>query len=324
MTECFGMIANMGQPADMGKQISRWILLKLMGGSSPPILRTMTWEGFWTRTIDVGSLSFTPISLIVGLILLLVAVVVKNLMYRLLTRRFFPKVKMHPGLANAYATLVGYVFLIAALLVILPVAFPGFNWSTFSVILGAVSFGIGFGLRNVTDNFVSGLIILLERPVKVGDRITIDSIEGAVTSIRSRSTTVRSNDNIEVIVPNSRFISESVVNWSHSDNQVRIKIPVGVHYNSDVFQVREVLEKAVVNQHGVLPDPAPAVLFMEFGDSSLNFEVRVWTTEWTQRPSAFRSEINFLIWKALKEAGIEIPYPQRDLYIKEMPKDERT
>lgn len=277
----------------------------------------MTVESFWSRTIELGNVSFTPLSLLLGAILLLIALLVQRLVYRLLTHRFFPRFNVHPGLGNAYATLIGYTLLVLALFVIGPIAFNGLNWATFSVILGAVSFGVGFGLRNIADNFVSGLIILLERPVKVGDRVTLDNTSGMISAIRGRSTTIRTNDNIEVIVPNSRFISESVINWSHSDNRVRFRIPVGVHYKSDVFQVKDVLEKAGLEHSGVLKQPPPSAKFIEFGDSSLNFELWLWVNDWTMRPAAFKSEINYLIWKHLKEAGIEIPYPQRDLYIKE-------
>ncbi|NDV61690.1 mechanosensitive ion channel [Puniceicoccales bacterium CK1056] len=275
-------------------------------------------EGFWTGAIEVGSVSFTPVSVIFGTVLLIVALILQRVLYGILTRRFFPRFKIHPGLGNAYATLIGYTFLTLCFFLILPVTFNGLNWATLSVILGAISFGVGFGLRNIADNFVSGLIILLERPVRVGDRVTIDDVSGVVTSIRARSATIRTNDNIEVIVPNSRFISASVINWSHSDNRVRFRVPVGVHYNSDVFHVKEVLEKAVTDHPHVLSDPAPSAKFVEFGDSSLNFEVWVWTVEWTLRPSAFKSEINYIVWKALKDANIEIPYPQRDIYIKEI------
>lgn len=274
-------------------------------------------ESFWTTPLDVGTLSFTPLSIVLGTVLLLLSMILQRVLYRVLTRRFFPRFKIHPGLGNAYATLVGYTFLVLALFFILPITFTGLNWATLSVILGAISFGVGFGLRNIADNFVSGLIILLERPVKVGDRVTIDDTSGTVTSIRARSATIQTNDNIEVIVPNSRFISASVINWSHSDNRVRFRIPVGVHYASDVFQVREVLEAAAVKHPAVLKEPGPSAKFIAFGESSLDFELWVWTIEWTLRPAAFKSEINFLIWSALKEAHIEIPYPQRDLHIKE-------
>lgn len=274
-------------------------------------------ESFWTTSLDVGTLSFTPLSILLGTVLLLLSIITQRVLYGVLTRRFFPRFKIHPGLGNAYATLAGYTFLVLALFFILPITFTGLNWATLSVILGAISFGVGFGLRNIADNFVSGLIILLERPVKVGDRVTIDETSGTVTSIRARSATIQTNDNIEVIVPNSRFISASVINWSHSDNRVRFRIPVGVHYASDVFQVREVLEAAAARHPAVLKEPGPSAKFIAFGESSLDFELWVWTIEWTLRPAAFKSEINFLIWTALKEAQIEIPYPQRDLYIKE-------
>lgn len=283
----------------------------------------MSAESFWTTQFNLGSVSFTPVSLILGFSLIILALLFKSILHRMLTKRFFPRFNIHPGLANSYSTLVGYAFLVVAMIVVLPVAFPGFDWSTLSVMLGAVSFGIGFGLRNVADNFVSGLIILLERPIKVGDRISVDEANGTVRSIRARSTTVRTNDNIEVIIPNSRFISEAVVNWSHTDSQVRLRIPVGVHYNSDVFHVRDVLENAAVQHEQVLRDPAPSAKFVEFGDSSLNFEIWVWTVDSTQRPNSFKSEINYLIWKALRDAQIEVPYPQRDLYIKQMPENQK-
>jgi small-conductance mechanosensitive channel len=290
-----------------------------MIGHEIPIIRRMT-ESFWLQVIEMGTVTFTPLSLLLGIILILITLLLKRIMHRVLTRKFFPRFKINPGLASAYSTLIGYIFLALALFIILPITFQGLNWATFSVILGAVSFGIGFGMRNIADNFVSGLIILLERPIKVGDRITVDNTSGTVTSIRARSTTVCTNDKIEVIVPNSRFISESVINWSHTDNKVRFRIPVGVHYNSDVFQVREVLTKAITSHPGVLDDPEPSVQFVEFGDSSLNFEAWVWTVDHTLRPSSFKSAINYLIWEHLSKAGIEIPYPQRDLYVKEWPK----
>jgi small-conductance mechanosensitive channel len=276
----------------------------------------------WTQVIRVGQISFTPVSLLLGLVLLSLLIYAVRLSKRLLVRRLFPRFNLNPGLSNAYATLTGYALLILGLTVIMPVSFQGISLATFSVILGALSFGVGFGLRNVADNFVSGLIILIERPVKVGDRIEIDAYCGSIVEIRARSTTVRTNDNIEVIVPNSRFIAEPVINWSHNDNRVRFRVPFGVHYRSDVFQVREVVQAAALTCPDVLPDPPPIVRFMQFGDSSLDFELRVWTDTRMEQPRAFISDLNFIIWQSLKEAGIEIPYPQRDLHIKEMPRVE--
>lgn len=277
-------------------------------------------SSFWTEVYRVGEVSFTPVSLLIGITLLSVLVILQAVLKRILTQRVFPRFGIQLGLANAYATLIGYALLVLGLTIITPVAFQGINWATFSVMLGAVSFGIGFGLRNVADNFVSGLIILLERPIKVGDRVDVDGYEGAIIDIRARSTTIRTNDNIDVIIPNSRFISESVTNWCHNDDKVRFKVPVGVHYRSDPFEVERVLLEAATTCPDALSDPAPSVRFLAFGESSLNFELRVWSSSLMSKPRAFISQVNFAVWKHLKDAGIEVPYPQRDLYIKEMPK----
>lgn len=274
---------------------------------------------FWMREFSVGAISFTPLSLLLGLLLLVGLFIVNGLLKGVLIKRLLPRLNLDKGLIYALTTLIGYVFLTLGILIILPIAFPGFSFTTLSVVLGAVSFGIGFGLRNIADNFFSGLIILLERPIKVGDRIALGELSGDVIAIRSRSTTVRTNDNIEIIVPNSQFIAQQVVNWSHGDRKRRFRFPIGVHYNSHVPKVKEALEKAGSLSENVLNFPPPSAKFMGFGDSSLDFELWVWTETMIARPRAFQSELNYLIWDVLLEAGIEIPYPQRDLYIKELP-----
>lgn len=275
---------------------------------------------FWTQVFQLGDVRFTPISLVVGVFLIVLLLVGHGLLKRFLRDRIFPRFQLAQGVANAYSTLVGYLVLILGLVMIIPVTFQGINWATLSVMLGALSLGIGFGLQNVADNFISGLIILLERPIKVGDRIQIEDVDGDVVNIKSRCTIVRTNNNIEIIVPNSKFISEQVINWTNIDRRIRFKIPVGVHYKSDVREVEKALMEAARKSPNVLDDPPPAAKFMEFGNSSLNFEVWVWTETMTNRPRAFFSEINFLIWDKLKEYGIEIPYPQRDVYLKEAPR----
>ncbi len=185
--------------------------------------------------------------------------------------------------------------------------------------LGAVSLGVGFGLRNIADNFMSGLFLLVERPIKVGDRIDVGGLEGQVVEIRARSTTVRTNDNVDIIVPNSEFVSNRVTNLSHNDNLVHFRIPVGVHYRSDVHQVEAALLAAAQGCADVLAKPEPQVRFIGFGDSSLDFELRVWSESLYNRPNKLRSQVNFRIWEEFKRQGIEIPYPQRDLYVKEFP-----
>ena len=277
-----------------------------------------TWE-FWSREFSVGVVAFTPLTLIFGTLLLVGLIIFNRLLKKVLTGRVFPRMSLDTGVAHALATLLGYVILVLGMLLILPVTFPGFEFTTLSVMVGAVSFGIGFGLRNIADNFVSGLIILLERPIKVGDRIAVGDLTGDVIAIRARSTSVRTNDNTHIIVPNSQFIAQQVVNWSHTDKLVRFRFPIGVHYNSDVPTVKKAIEAAGLASPNVRRNPAPSAKFMGFGDSSLDFELWVWTDTRSHSPSSFHSEMNYLLWDALKAAKIEIPYPQRDLYIKELP-----
>jgi small-conductance mechanosensitive channel len=175
---------------------------------------------------------------------------------------------------------------------------------------------VGFGLQNITGNFFSGLIILVERPIKVGDRIEVGSVSGDVARISLRATTIITNDNIAIIVPNSDFINSRVTNWSYTDRDVRFKYRVGVSYKSDPDLVRRVLLEVAAGHPGVLKLPAADVLLQEFGDSALNFELRVWTREYTTRPGVLQSELNYEIVKALKAHAIEIPFPQRDVHIR--------
>ncbi len=276
---------------------------------------------FWNRAVEIGDIVVTPRSLLVGFFLLAALFLVVTRMRSLLQRRVFPRLGLTEGVSAAVGALIGYAILFVGVLVILPVMAPGFNINTLVVVLGALSFGVGFGLRNVADNFFSGLILLIERPVKVTDRIEVAGTFGTVVEIRARSTTVRTNDNIDIIVPNSQFISNQVTNLSYHDKKVRFKIPVGVHYDSDVELVQKALLEAGAECGDVLKDPAPAVRLIGFGDSSVDFELRVWTDSLYDRPKLLFSNVNFLIWKKFKKYGIQIPYPQRDIYVKEMPAD---
>jgi small-conductance mechanosensitive channel len=192
----------------------------------------------------------------------------------------------------------------------------GIDLTALNVLAGAVGIGLGFGLQNIVNNFISGIIILFERPIKVGDRIEVGSVEGEVVRIGGRSTEVVTNDNITIIVPNSRFITENIINWSHNDRRVRFRIPVSVAYGSDVeLVVRLLLEVAAANPD-VLDNPPPGVRLMEFGDNGLLFELRAWSTSLIHRKGLLLSNLNFAILASFTENGIEIPYPQRDLRIR--------
>ncbi len=218
------------------------------------------------------------------------------------------------GAQNAIGTILRYVILLVGFLIIIQTV--GINLTTLNVLAGAVGVGVGFGLQNIASNFISGLIILLERPIKVGDRIEVGSVNGKVMAIGTRATRVQTNDNIAIIVPNSQFISENVVNWSFGTERVRFRIPVGVSYDSDMELVTRLLKEVGEEDPDILSDPKPNVWLKEFGDSSVNFELLVWTETQIQRPGGFKSKLNYEIWRKFAENNIEIPFPQRDVHFR--------
>lgn len=245
-----------------------------------------------------------------------IIVLLSRLVRRLLRTRVLARTKLDVGQQYAIARIVSYVVLVIGLVIGFETL--GVNFNSLAVVAGALGVGIGFGMQNIVSNFVSGLILLAERPIQVGDRIDLGGGSvGKVQRIGARATHVLTNDNIVVIVPNSEFVTGRVVNWTHIDPRVRFRIPIGVAYDSDPRTVEKLLlEIAAANPH-VLRDPPPTVVFKQFGESTLNFELRLWSTEMAHRPGALESEINFAIWDKFKQAGIELPFPQRDLHLKE-------
>ncbi len=234
----------------------------------------------------------------------------------LLIKRVFPKYKIDIGVAQSTATIIRYVVIIIGVAVIVQTS--GIDLSAVGLMVGALGVGIGFGLQSITNNFISGLIILFERPVKVGDRVEVEGLAGNIVKISARATTILTNDNIAVIVPNTDLVNKWVVNWSHNNRDVRLGFPVGVSYKEDPELVKKVLIAVAKDNKGVLESPPPNVRFESYGDSSLNFELMVWTSSHIERPAMLKSELYFEIFKRFKEQGIEIPFPQRDVYIKEM------
>lgn len=232
-----------------------------------------------------------------------------------IVEQFLTRTRMELGARQATGTIIRYTVIAVGFVIILQTA--GIDLTALNVLAGAVGIGLGFGLQNIVNNFISGIIILFERPIKVGDRIVVGDVEGDVVHIGGRSTTVVTNDNITIIVPNSKFITENVVNWSHNDRKVRFRIPVSVAYGSDVHLVERLLLEVAAANPDVLEKPAPGVRLMEFGDSGLNFELRVWSTTLIHRRGLLASSLNYGIYKAFTENGIEIPYPRRDIRLLE-------
>jgi small-conductance mechanosensitive channel len=214
-------------------------------------------------------------------------------------------------------SLTGYVGVIIVFLVSLSVA--GLELANLALIAGALSVGIGFGLQNVVNNFVSGIVLLFERPIKTGDWIIVGGSEGYVKKIQLRSTVIQTFDRADIIVPNSEIIASQVTNWMLNDSVGRIKVPVKVAYGTDPRLVEEILLK-IANAHSMVVTrsptvESPSVLFKEFGDSALVFELRCFITD-IDYYRQVASEFNYCIVSDFKEAGIEIPFPQTDLHLK--------
>ncbi|MCI0444490.1 mechanosensitive ion channel [bacterium] len=264
--------------------------------------------------IKLGESQITAWTIAYILLLLVILYTITNRMKHLVVDRLFAKSHIEYGTRQAIGTIVAYSIVLIGTLVILDSA--GINLSALTIVAGALGIGIGFGLQNVTTNFISGIIVLLERPIKVGDRVQVEGATGDVIKISLRATTILTNDNIAVIVPNSEFVSSKVINWSHRNPDVRCNFPISVAYGTDPELVRDVLLEIAENHPGVLKDKKPDVLLDEFGDSSLNFILRVWTRAYTSKPGVLRSEINYEITKKFEQHGIQIPFPQREVFLR--------
>jgi potassium efflux system protein len=182
-------------------------------------------------------------------------------------------------------------------------------------LVAAMGVGLGFGLKEIFANFFSGLILLFERPIRIGDTVTIDGLSGTVTKIRIRATTVTDWDNKEQLIPNQNFLVNPLINWTLSDPITRVVLNVGIAYGSDTERALQVMMDVVQANQDVLDEPPPTIFFIEFGESSLDFEVRVFVRDRIRR-MPLRHDLHMAINKALAEAGIEIPFPQRDLHLR--------
>jgi len=271
-------------------------------------------RGFLNITlITVKGTPITPASIFTFLLIFFSFLFLAKLISRVLTRNVFPRFHLDEGVQYNFSRAIRYLIAITGAVVAFQ--FVGIDLGGLAVIFGLLSVGIGFGLQNVTSNFVSGIILLFERPIAVGDRITVGETEGDVMAINMRSTMIRSIDNIAIIVPNTEFISGRVTNWSHGDKKVRLNIDVGVSYTSDLDSVLRSLLEVARESDKVLKSPPPLVHFMGFGDSSWNMRLRCWIAN-PKEHWQITSDINCAIVRKFRENGIEIPFPQRDLHVR--------
>jgi small-conductance mechanosensitive channel len=262
----------------------------------------------------IGGTQVSTVKLLEFILAVLIVIVVSRAFAAVLGSRVLSRTSMDRGLQYAISRLTYYVLLIVGLLIALQTS--GIEVGSLTVILGALGVGVGFGLQTFVNNAVSGLILLIERPIKVGDWIEVSGVGGRVMRIGARSTTITSSDNIAMIIPNSELVIQRVINWSHGDPTVRFRIPIGVAYGSNMHEVRGALLEVAASHPGVLRDPAPEVFFSGFGESTLDLELAVWTRDMVYRPIKFRSDLYFAIDEACRRRAVTIPFPQRDLHIK--------
>ena len=252
--------------------------------------------------------------LLLGILFGLV-IVAERIFRRHFVARLLRRTHLAPALQFTLGRVLGYCILGLGFYISLQMV--GINLSSLAIIAGAVGVGLGFGLQNIISNFISGLIILAERPIAIGDRIEVGSVAGQVREISLRSTTVVTNDNIAIIVPNADFITHSVTNWSYEDPRVRFRIPFGVAYGTDLENLQKLMLEIADKNPKALKDPKPDLFFVGFGDNSLNFELAIWSSEMTLSPRRFRSDLFYAIEKTLRENNIEIPFPQREVTLKQ-------
>jgi small-conductance mechanosensitive channel len=266
-----------------------------------------------SQRLQIGSVDISLGDVLVFFLAIYASVLISRFIRFILEEDVLVRMKLPRGVPAAVSMLTNYIIIGLGFMIALSAA--GFDLSKFAILLGALGVGIGFGLQNIVNNFISGLILIFERPIQLRDTIAQGELYGIVSRIGIRSSTIRTFDGAEVIVPNSNLISNEVTNWTLSDRRRRIQILVGVAYGTDPEKVLSILKETVKNNPEILDNPEPIYLFRAFGESSLNFDVRFWTDSadaWLQLQSDVTVEIN----NAFKKAGIEIPFPQRDLHLR--------
>jgi len=296
----------------IGALATLWWLARTLEGFTVADRARYVLDRFFTAPIPLGAVAFSLGDVLLFLATAAGGILAARLVRVLLEEDVFPRTHLTRGVPHAISATVRYAILVGAFL--LAAAAAGFDWSRITLLAGAFGVGIGFGLQNIVNNFISGLILLYERPIQVGDTVEVGSLVGEVKRIGIRSSSVRTWQGAEVIVPNGNLISEQVVNWTLSDRTRRIEVPVGVSYDADPELVQSLLEQVGATHPDVMSEPPPMALFLGFGDSALNFELRIWTSNF-DRAARVRSELTTAVHRALKQAGIAIPFPQRDVRV---------
>jgi small-conductance mechanosensitive channel len=265
-----------------------------------------------------GGNMITVVNIIIAVMIVTLGFRVSQFFSRFILKTAFKKYNLDSGVQYTFTRISHYTIVILA--VMISVMNMGIDLSALTVFASIIGVGIGFGLQNITSNFISGIILLFERPIKVDDVVKVNETLGIVEEIKMRATIIRTFDNERIIIPNSQFIENQVVNLTYADERMRLTVNVGVAYGSDTLLVKELLLQAAHEQEHVMPDPEPRVDFLAFGDSSLDFRLIAWVPSLDFRLLTV-SNINFRVNELFNQQGIEIPFPQRDLHLRSVDQD---
>jgi small-conductance mechanosensitive channel len=256
----------------------------------------------------------TLLFLVIGIALF---IYLTKLIQRWIVNQLLTRTGMEIGNREATGIIVRYMLLVVGLIIILQMS--GIDLTILNVLAGTLGIGVGFGLQNIVNNFVSGLIILFERPIKVGDRIEVGDVHGKVIYLGVRSATILTNDNVSIIIPNQKFVTENIINWSHTDDKRRFIIPVTVALSSNPYLVEQLLLEAAIEEPNVLKDPAPGVRLFWFGENGMHFELRAWSNSLIHRRGLLTSNLNFAIYDKFKANNVELVTPQREVFVRNEP-----
>ena len=262
----------------------------------------------------IGTSPVSIISISLLLVILSASIFLARYLVLMLRRDIYPRTTIDVGVQNILDNFIKYMIIATGVIIGLQV--NGINLSVFATIGAGLMVGIGFGLQNIASNFISGIVILLERPIKIGDYVEVKDICGTVDLIQARSTIIKTRENILMVVPNSKFITENVINWSLNDDSVLVNVPIGISYQSDPGSARDILLAIAGEHEKVLKKPEPAVLLEKFDNSSINMILEIWIND-VQRRFEIISEINYAIFDRFREEGIVIPFPQMDVHMKQ-------
>lgn len=283
-----------------------------VAGEEMDVLWAKFYEIFTTQILDIGGTKFSIASILSLLVLVIIAFFVSKLVSEIIRRSLLSRLRINRGLQEAITVFIKYFLITVTTVIILQSA--GINLSSLAVIAGVVGLGVGFGLQNLASNFISGLVLLFEQTLKVGDYIEVGELKGTIEKISIRSTILRTEDALYVIVPNQRFIENNTINWSYEGHTCRIHIPVSVAYDTDLLVLTEALLTAARHEPRVLSNPAPEVWFQSFGRDALEFDLLVWISD-PDANEPIRSSINFRIAYEFRERNIRIPFPTREIII---------